>query len=183
MNNTFIKPFLSAFAIDRKLDLENIDKKVAKQVVDLANEIQDLIKEDELLLFYGTKFDARQEANDIKKDMEKNRNILIEALAKKGIALCALGNLDEATEILFKLLKFTDITDSKVILFATVHADELQHFARAVKLVQSQIETKPNSTDLEQKLIDLYQKLNWDHCVRFAKEAFPTKFPSDFELH
>ena len=107
----------SAFAIDRKIDLESIDQKIVQEIIDLAVEIQDLIKEEDILLFYGTKFDARPDASDIKKDMEKNRNILIEALAKKGIAQCAQGNTDEATETLFKLLKFTDITDSKVIFF------------------------------------------------------------------
>ena len=107
----------SAFAIDRKMDLESIDQKVVQEIIDLAGEIQELIKEEDILLFYGTKFDARPDASDIKKDMEKNRNILIEALAKKGIAQCAQGNTDEATETLFKLLKFTDITDSKVIFF------------------------------------------------------------------
>ena len=107
----------SAFAIDRKVDLEGIDQKIIQEIIELAVEIQGLIKEEDILLFYGTKFDARPDASDIKKDMEKNRNILIEALAKKGIAQCAQGNTDEATETLFKLLKFTDITDSKVIFF------------------------------------------------------------------
>ena len=107
----------SAFAIDRKVDLESIDQKIIQEIIELAVEIQGLIKEEDILLFYGTKFDARPDASDIKKDMEKNRNILIEALAKKGIAQCAQGNTDEATETLFKLLKFTDITDSKVIFF------------------------------------------------------------------
>ena len=60
----------------------------------------------------------RQDASDIKKEVEKNKGILIEALAKKGCALRILGQLDDATEVLFKLLKFTEVTDSKVILFA-----------------------------------------------------------------
>ena len=97
--------------------MESIDQKIIQEIIELAVEIQGLIKEEDILLFYGTKFDARPDASDIKKDMEKNRNILIEALAKKGIAQCAQGNTDEATETLFKLLKFTDITDSKVIFF------------------------------------------------------------------
>jgi len=174
---------ISAFAIDRKIDLESIDQKIVQEIIDLAVEIQDLIKEEDILLFYGTKFDARPDASDIKKDMEKNRNILIEALAKKGIAQCAQGNTDEATETLFKLLKFTDITDSKVILFAILHAEQLEHNARAIKLIQNQLETKPNSVDLEQKLIQLYEKLDWTHCTHFAKESLPTRFPTDFELH
>ena len=174
---------IQAFAIDRKVDLEAIDKKVAEQIVDLSTEIQDLIKEEEILLFYGTKYDARQDASEIKKDMEKNRNILVEALAKKGIAQLAQSNAEEATETLFKLLKFTDITDSKVIMFSIVHAEHLQHYARAIKLIQNQLETKPNSIELEQKLIELYEKSGWDHCAYFAKESLPTRFPTDFELH
>ena len=136
---------ITAFALERK-NLETVDKKAAKEVVDLAAEIQDLIKEDDLLLFYGTKYDSRVEAADIKKDMEKNRNILIEALGKKGMAQCALGNLEEATEILFKLLKFTDITDSKIVAFAVVHAEQMQHYARAINWFKAN--WRPNPTRL-----------------------------------
>jgi tripeptidyl-peptidase-2 len=175
---------MSAFAIDRKLDsCESLSKKAAKEIIDLANEITDLIKEEDILLFYGTKFDARQDAAEIKKDMEKNRGVLIEALAKKGLALVSQGNVDEATDVLFKLLKFTDITDAKVVTFAIVHAEQIQHYARAIKLIQSQLESKPNSPELEQKLIQLYDALGWEHCSKFAKESYPTRFPQDFELH
>ena len=71
----------------------------------------------------------------------------------------------------------------QVIMFSIVHAEQLQHFARAIKLIQNQLETKPNSIELEQKLIQLYEKLGWEHCAYFAKESLPTRFPSDFELH
>ena len=51
-------------------------------------------------------------------------------MAKKGCALRILGQLDDATEVLFKLLKFTEVTDSKVILFAIFHGISLgqNHF-------------------------------------------------------
>ena len=68
-------------------------------------------------------------------------------------------------------------------MFAIVHAEQLQHNARAIKLIQNQLETKPNSIDLEEKLIQLYEKLEWNHCAQFARETLPTRFPSDFELH
>ena len=83
--------FLAAFNVDKKLEAEEAQTKAAKHVIDLANEILDLIKEDDILLYLGTKYDARQEANDIKKDAEKNKGMLIEALAKKGFALSVLG--------------------------------------------------------------------------------------------
>ena len=155
--------------IDRKIELDADAKKVAQEVIDLAIEISNLIKEEDILLFYGTKYDAK--SDEIKKDVEKNRNILVEALSKKGIALCAQDKISEATEVLFNILKFTEITDSKVITFAIIHADKLEHHARAVKLINNQLESKPNSIDLEQKLIELYDKLGWEHCANFAKES------------
>ncbi len=44
--------------------------------------------------------------------------------------------LDEATEVFFKALKLVDANDPKMALFAAVHADRLQHYGRALKLVQ-----------------------------------------------
>ena len=63
------------------------------------------------------------------------------------------------------------------------HAEKLEHYARAVKLVQNQLESKPNSLELEQKLIKFYEKLEWDHCTRLARESLSTRFPNDYELH
>ena len=98
--------FLAAFNVDKKLEAEEAQTKAAKHVIDLANEILDLIKEDDILLFLGTKYDARQEANDIKKDAEKNKGMLIEALAKKGFALSVLGKYEYHTNILIKMKNF-----------------------------------------------------------------------------
>ena len=165
------------------MDIEDSQNKAAEPVIALANEILEIIKEEDVLLFFGTKYDARQEANDIKKDAEKNKGILIETLAKKGFALSVLGKHDEATEVLFKLLKFTEITDSKVILFAIYHAINLEHFARAVKLILHHLESKPNSPELETQLSTLFMQLEWDHCHNLATESYPARFPNDYELH
>jgi hypothetical protein len=47
-----------------------------------------------------------------------------------------MSRLDEATEVFFKALKLVDANDPKMALFAAVHADRLQHYGRALKLVQ-----------------------------------------------
>jgi hypothetical protein len=49
---------------------------------------------------------------------------------------------DEATEILFRILKLADYSDPKVLFFAAVHADKIGHNGRALKLIQVTI-TKP----------------------------------------
>ena len=125
----------SSLDIDRKVAIEAVSKEKAEEVLVLTTEILQEVKEDELLQNIGIKYDARPDANDIKKDGDKQRNILIEALAKRGMALCALGKVDDATEILFRAMKFSDITDSKLIMFAIVHAELLGHFGRCVKLI------------------------------------------------
>jgi hypothetical protein len=48
------------------------------------------INENDLLAFIAIKQDNRPDAADIKKDMDKKKNFYIEALQKRGLALCAL---------------------------------------------------------------------------------------------
>jgi hypothetical protein len=44
--------------------------------------------------------------------------------------------IEEATDVLFRALKFVDSNDPKMAVFAAVHADKLGHYGRAIKLVQ-----------------------------------------------
>ena len=97
--------------------------------------------------------------------------------------LSFLGNDEEATEVLFKLLKFTDITDSKVIMFAIHNAMNLQHNARAVKLMLHHLESKPNSAEMETHVMTMFLNLNWDHCHNLARETFAARYPDNYELH
>ena len=46
-----------------------------------------------MLAFYAMKQDNRADAAEIKKEMDKKKNFFIDALQKRGLALCALGRL------------------------------------------------------------------------------------------
>jgi hypothetical protein len=48
------------------------------------------LSENELLAYFAIKQDNRVDAVDIKKEMEKKKNYFVEALQKRGLALCAL---------------------------------------------------------------------------------------------
>merc|ERR1711994_1105038 len=50
---------ISALNIDKKLEIDDNQTKSAPTVITLANEILDIIKEDDILLLVGTKYDAR----------------------------------------------------------------------------------------------------------------------------
>ena len=51
---------------------------------------QSELSENELLAYFAIKQDNRVDAVDIKKEMEKKKNYFVEALQKRGLALCAL---------------------------------------------------------------------------------------------
>ena len=47
-----------------------------------------------MLAFYAMKQDNRADAAEIKKEMDKRKNFYLDALQKRGLALCALGRSD-----------------------------------------------------------------------------------------
>lgn len=170
---------LASFDQELKLQIpEDLSTKHAETIVDICDKILDMIQQEELLAFFAIKTDTRPDAAEIKKDMEKQRGWLLEALAKKGVALCTMDKANEATPLLFDCLKFVDQTDSRVSFFVAYHAEKMGHYGRAAKLLLNQLEAKPNSPELERRLHGLYAKLGWDHCAAFGRLFYPLKFPS-----
>ena len=43
------------------------------------------------------------------------------------------------------------------------------------------LDSKPNSVDLENRLVYLYEQLGWNHCCHYLKRGLPAKFPTDYE--
>ena len=74
------------------------------------------VDQQQLLAWLGMKSDARENAVEVKKDMEKNKQQLVEALAAKGEAMLERGEQDK--EKMFGLytdiVKYTDQNDAKV---------------------------------------------------------------------
>ena len=72
----FFYIFLPAFNIDKKLEIDDNQTKSAPTVITLANEILDIIKEDDILLLVGTKYDARYAE-------KKNHKIICRAVHRR----------------------------------------------------------------------------------------------------
>ena len=111
------------------------------------------IKPEEILAHMATKHDARPDAADVKKEMERQRNWLLDALVKKGLALCKLNRADpDATEVIQELARFTDpMSDTKAHLFVCTHAQEVGHYGRALKCALAHLDSKPGSVDMEHR--------------------------------
>jgi len=152
------------------------------ELLSTAEKLVSSIEQTELLAWQGTKTDTRDNAGEVKKDMEKQRGQLLEALAAKGTAIIDgnVGSKDDLPQIYSTILKFTDAGDAKVVNFMVKHAELGGQFARALKLVMKQMEDKP-SKELEKKAGALMKSLGWDHAAWFNERAFPAHYPNDFQ--
>ncbi|KAG7310304.1 hypothetical protein JYU34_003059 [Plutella xylostella] len=161
-----------------------------EQLITISDKVIKAIDQDKLLAYLGIKNDTRSDANKIKVEQEKQRGYLIDALCRKGTALCrllALADSAAAKEKLMTslkdnmadLLKFTDLTDAKAIHYGVWHCFALKHWGRAIKLLTKIQEDKP-SKEVEERLLEAYKQLQWEHLVKYTTSAMPTKYPTTY---
>ncbi|CAG9136289.1 unnamed protein product [Plutella xylostella] len=161
-----------------------------EQLITISDKVIKAIDQDKLLAYLGIKNDTRSDANKIKVEQEKQRGFLIDALCRKGTAICrllALADSAAAKEKLMTslkdnmadLLKFTDLTDAKAIHYGVWHCFALKHWGRAIKLLTKIQEDKP-SKEVEERLLEAYKQLQWDHLVKYTTSAMPTKYPTTY---
>ncbi|XP_037944687.1 tripeptidyl-peptidase 2 isoform X2 [Teleopsis dalmanni] len=143
---------------------------ILERIVKLSDIIIKETEKDALLTYYGMKFDSRENAAKIKCNMDKQKNTLIEAFVKKGIALIKLGILDnnlstkskDLDDIYLDILRYVEVTDSKVIPFALWYAYSKSQYGRMYKLLLKSYEEKKNKEVFEE--IALVNKaLNFEH--------------------
>jgi len=127
----------------------------AKETLALTEDILGRIQPEQILAHAAIKHDARQDAAELKKEMDKQRNWYLEALAKRGLAQLSLADSESATGTLFDLMRVTEVAsssaDARVSAFAVAHAQAVGHHARAFKLTSAQLESKPGQLDLEKR--------------------------------
>ncbi len=172
---------LNAMEVDKKY--ESLTDERAAEVLELCNFVLDNLRPEEILAHFAMKHDSRPEAADAKKEMERQRNWLLDALVRRGLALCRLGKMDEATETLHELMKYTDpASDSKTHAFYCIHAEKQGHFGRALKATLAQMDSKPGVLDAEQRAVRLMGLLGWADLQEVAKRSVELRYPSNFEL-
>ncbi|PZC73757.1 hypothetical protein B5X24_HaOG208816 [Helicoverpa armigera] len=123
-------------------------------------------------------------------EQEKQRGWVVEALCRRGAALCRLRALahagaarDKISDALHNnltdLLKFTDLTDSKALHYGVWHCFTFKQWGRAIKLLQKIQEERP-SKEVEERLIEAYGQLGWNFFAKYSQLSLPTKYPSSY---
>ena len=90
----------------------------------------------------------------------------------------SVGELDE---LYADLLKLTDASDSKALLFCGKLAAARCHYARALKLFAKANEERPSKW-LDGICLGLLEKLAWSHAANYHRSASILKHPKDFRL-
>ncbi|KAH8285044.1 hypothetical protein KR054_004277 [Drosophila jambulina] len=160
-----------------------------ERIVKLAEKVIQETDAEALLSYYGLKNDTRPDAAKIKTNMDKQKNNLIEALSKKGIALAKLAVLDDnvkdrvadINDLYTEVIKFVDATDSKAIQFALWHAYAHGHYGRMYKCVVKLIEEKRAREHFEE-LAAINAALGHEHIRAVINRMMITAFPSSFRL-
>ncbi|GLH08749.1 Tripeptidyl-peptidase 2 [Gryllus bimaculatus] len=165
--------------------VEDMDSALAKtynKIISVADTVINSVNQTVLLAYFGIKSDNRPDAAKIRSSMERQKQALVEALAKKGCALCRIYNKKESGDgpkalesidmVWREVLKFVDATDSKAIYFSMWHATLNRHYGRALKMLLKLGEDKP-SKELDEKITEIARKLGWTHWVYYFESALP----------
>ncbi|KAM3958606.1 tripeptidyl-peptidase II [Aphomia sociella] len=176
----------------KKLPHANEDPDVTtawcEQVIAISDKVLKAIDQDKLLAYIGMKNDMRSDASKIKQEQERQRTQCVEALCRRGVALCRLARppgaarerlLTAATANLADLLKFADLTDPKAIHYGVWHCFTIKHWGRSIKLLNKIQEERP-SKEVEERLIEAYEQLGWKYLASTAQLAIPIKYPSTY---
>jgi len=162
--------------------LNAAENKNWNEILLTANKLIESVDQTELLAWLGTKSDTRENAGEVKKEMEKKKGQLIEAFAAKGDALLKIGGerKNEVAEVYSSVVKYTDPYDSKVIGFVINYLKDLQLYAGAFEYVVKQVEEK-NTKEIVLHIVELLNKLEWKHAARLLESGVPAKFPAEYQ--
>ncbi|GAB0096149.1 Tripeptidyl-peptidase 2 [Sergentomyia squamirostris] len=178
-----------------KAALEKIeDKKQLKGILNRIIDLADLvIRETDiegLLSYYGIKSDTRPDAAKIKVNMDKQKNVLMEAYMKKIVAIGRLSlirqeeheeMLNDVDEVLTGIGKFSDINDAKYLPIAVWHAFLHKYFGRMSKYLHKLYEEKQQREILEEQR-EVFKQLSWSHVEKIIDRIIVNANPQTFRL-
>lgn len=173
------------------IEYHNISIDVSKlnTYLEICNNVIHSIKEEPLLAYMAMKVDTRPDAAKIKQQMDQQKNILLECIARKGVILCRmkiqnLADKESINSTWKQLLKFVDPSDAKVLtshvlFFAIWHAYINGHYGRLMKYLLKYQEDK-GSKELEERIMEFTKQLHWLHVYKYLLRSLPNKYPTAY---
>ncbi|GAB4139011.1 MAG: hypothetical protein Tsb009_07640 [Planctomycetaceae bacterium] len=177
-------------------DHPSFRKERLEQVVKAADALLATIDTEKLARHFGTRvIPGDSKAARLRKQMEKQRDLLTDTLYRKGRALGYM----ELPEVLEKnplknpkqhdkdfednfreLQKWVDTTDKKYVLLHVRRERRKQRYGLALEFLRKY--DSPNSTNYfyHKKHRDIYEKLGWKHLAGYVSRSMIRRFPKDY---
>uniref|UniRef100_A0A8W7PUW9 Tripeptidyl-peptidase 2 n=2 Tax=gambiae species complex TaxID=44542 RepID=A0A8W7PUW9_ANOCL len=164
------------------------------RIIELASLVVKDIDQSALLAYYGMKVDNRPNAAKIKIQMDKQKQLLLDACQRKFVALCKLKVLQNVfdaqdasqpdyTEELEQLYgdvgKFIEYTDSKVLLLTIWHAFSLKQHGRMLKYLNKLYEEKL-SRDILEEILTVVDEKKWSHVRKQLSKIIVSSNPQGY---
>jgi len=158
------------------------DAKNWKSILEQAEAVIKCVDQPKLLAWLGIKADTSDNAAEVKKEMEKIKTHLVEALVAKGEAMIELGEADKEKllAVYSDIAKYIDVTDAKVFNFMWKLFKRLGLLGKALKVAVKHHEDK-QTKDTDKIVMDILKEIGWAHAVRFLELGKPAKYPTDYQ--
>lgn len=124
--------------------------------------------------------------------MDMMKNLLIECLCRKGIAICRTLTEEKDKELQEEvaktwrnLLKFVDPSDTKILTshtlyFSIWHSFTNKQYGRLLKYLLKLQEDKTQK-EIEERIIEFSQVVEWKHVSKHLLRNLPSKFPNAYK--
>uniref|UniRef100_A0A182YBT7 Tripeptidyl-peptidase 2 n=1 Tax=Anopheles stephensi TaxID=30069 RepID=A0A182YBT7_ANOST len=166
------------------------------RIIELTGLVVKEVDQNALLAYYGMKVDNRPNAAKIKVQMDKQKQLLLDACQRKFVALCKLKILqnlydaqdvsqpdyaDELDQLYGDVGKFIEYTDSKVLLLTIWHAFSLKQHGRMIKYLNKLYEDKL-SRDILEEIRAVVEEKKWPHVHQQLSKIIVSSNPQGYRL-
>ncbi|OQR73896.1 tripeptidyl-peptidase 2-like, partial [Tropilaelaps mercedesae] len=119
--------------------------------------------------------------------LDKQKQLVVDVLTKKGEALCNLLSLnkdptesglnDKIEELYTEMQRWVDpLHDVKAAPFVERYLTVTEQPGKLIRLLMKAQEEKA-TVETENKLVEAYKKLDWQHAVKLSQRNRLNKFP------
>eukprot|EP01114_Cavostelium_apophysatum_P008446 TRINITY_DN2094_c0_g1_i2.p1 TRINITY_DN2094_c0_g1~~TRINITY_DN2094_c0_g1_i2.p1 ORF type:complete len:1234 (+),score=363.51 TRINITY_DN2094_c0_g1_i2:119-3820(+) len=154
-----------------------------RQLRDIADEIAKKIDAAQLSQHFGVRLDPDDvAANRVRKDFEKQKEALVDAIYKKGTALVASNaDKEELENTMKELKKWIDVDDLKYLELNVTFQRQKNLLGHSLKTLKKHLEASSHSDPVKQKLLDkqveIVKELGWEHWTQYLQAWKLIRYP------
>jgi len=155
-------------------------------IVEKADKIISKIDAKEMAAHYGTKIDENDvEQARARKEWDEKKEIYINAIYRKGIALSEMKTDKEKIVLNTKeLKKWADVDNAKLNLLECRQNKEEGHYALALQSATKKLSTIATSDSTKKELLDqqieLVELLGWKHWHEYLVQYKHISYPQQY---